>query len=31
VFYSDKDKDSYVAKQKDGRGQHIQRYKGLGE
>jgi DNA gyrase subunit B len=30
-FYSDKDKDSYVAKQKDGRGQHIQRYKGLGE
>jgi DNA gyrase subunit B len=30
-FYNDKDKDSYVARQKDGRGQHIQRYKGLGE
>jgi DNA gyrase subunit B len=30
-FYSDKDKDSYLARQKDGKGQSIQRYKGLGE
>ncbi len=30
-FYSDKDKDGYLARQKDGKGQSIQRYKGLGE
>jgi DNA gyrase subunit B len=30
-FYNDKDKDSYVAKLKDGKGMTIQRYKGLGE
>jgi DNA gyrase subunit B len=30
-FYTDKDKDSYVAKLKDGKGSNIQRYKGLGE
>jgi DNA gyrase subunit B len=30
-FYNDKDKDSYVAKMKDGKGSSIQRYKGLGE
>jgi DNA gyrase subunit B len=30
-FYSDKDKDSYVSKMKDGKGSMIQRYKGLGE
>jgi DNA gyrase subunit B len=30
-FYNDKDKDSFLAKQKDGKGQSLQRYKGLGE
>ncbi len=30
-FYTDKDKDSYMNKLKDGRGLNIQRYKGLGE
>jgi DNA gyrase subunit B len=30
-FYNDKDKESYVAKMKDGKGSTIQRYKGLGE
>jgi len=30
-FYNDKDKDTYLARQKDGKGQSIQRYKGLGE
>ncbi len=30
-FYSDKDKDSYLSKLKDGKGLTIQRYKGLGE
>jgi DNA gyrase subunit B len=30
-FYSDKDKDNYVSKLKDGRGVNVQRYKGLGE
>jgi DNA gyrase subunit B len=30
-FYNDKDKDGYLAKQKDGKGQSLQRYKGLGE
>jgi DNA gyrase subunit B len=30
-FYNDKDKETYVAKMKDGKGSTIQRYKGLGE
>jgi DNA gyrase subunit B len=30
-FYNDKDKDSYLGKLKDQRGNTIQRYKGLGE
>ncbi len=30
-FYNDKDKDSYLAKLKDSKGNSIQRYKGLGE
>jgi len=30
-FYTEKDKDSYLAKLKDGKGIAIQRYKGLGE
>ena len=30
-FYTDKDKDSYMNKLKDGKGLNIQRYKGLGE
>jgi DNA gyrase subunit B len=30
-FYNDKDKESYVARMKDGKGSSIQRYKGLGE
>jgi DNA gyrase subunit B len=30
-FYNDKDKDSFLARQKDGKGQTLQRYKGLGE
>jgi len=30
-FYNDKDKDTYLAKMKDGKGMTIQRYKGLGE
>jgi DNA gyrase subunit B len=30
-FYNDKDKDGYLARQKDGKGQALQRYKGLGE
>jgi DNA gyrase subunit B len=30
-FYNDKDKDSYLAKMKDGKGSSLQRYKGLGE
>jgi DNA gyrase subunit B len=30
-FYSDKDKDTYLSKLKDGKGIAVQRYKGLGE
>jgi len=30
-FYNDRDKETYVAKMKDGKGSTIQRYKGLGE
>ncbi len=30
-FYSEKDKDTYLAKLKDGKGMTLQRYKGLGE